>query len=276
MILYAWATEQSVAACFLATILPGFLLVVIYSIIHQLFTRKMPNVQHPLKIKGYWRIFARSASRASLVLLLPVLVLGSIYGGFATPTESATVGIVFSLLLICVVYRQAGARLIANVLVKGTTLAGVLIIMVFFIMILSRIFSLYNLPTLLASTILGLTSNKYLILFIINILLLVIGMLMDDASGTILAAPLLLPIVVGIGVSPIQFAAIVGTNLGLGNVTPPTAPILYLGGRVGGVTLDKYLKYALVFMLGALPVIFITTYVPAFSLFLPRLLMGVE
>jgi len=115
-----------------------------------------------------------------------------------------------------------------------------------------------------------------LVLLMLNILLLIIGMLMDDASGTLLAAPLLLPIVIGIGVSPIHFAAIVGTNLGLGNITPPTAPILYLGGRVGGVTLDKYLNYSLVFMLcGCLPVILVTTYVPEFSLFLPRLLMGV-
>ena len=168
MILYAWATEQSVAACFLATVLPGILLVVIYSIFHQLFTLKMPNVQPVPKSKGYWRVFARAASRASLVLLLPLLVLGSIYGGFATPSESASVGIIFALILICAVYRQANVRNIANILVKGTTLAGALVIMVFFIMILSRIFSLYNIPTLLASAILGLSSNKYLVLLMLN------------------------------------------------------------------------------------------------------------
>ena len=111
----------------------------------------------------------------------------------------------------------------------------------------------------------------------VNIFLIIIGMLMDDLSGTMLAAPLLMPLMLRIGVHPIHFAAILGTNLGLGNVTPPTAPILYLGGRVGNVQIDEYLKPALIYMIfGFLPVIILTTYVPDLSLFLPRLIMGIK
>jgi TRAP-type C4-dicarboxylate transport system permease large subunit len=100
---------------------------------------------------------------------------------------------------------------------------------------------------------------------------------MDDLSGTMLVAPLLMPLMVQIGVHPVHFAAILGTNLGLGNVTPPTAPILYLGGRVGKVSFDQYVPTALIFMLlGNIPVIILTTYFPAFSLFLPRLVMGLK
>ena len=100
---------------------------------------------------------------------------------------------------------------------------------------------------------------------------------MDDLSGTMLTAPLLLPLMIRIGVHPVHFAAILGTNLGLGNVTPPTAPILYLGGRVGRVPFNEYLPVALIFMLlGNLPVIILTTYWPALSMFLPRLIMGVK
>jgi TRAP-type C4-dicarboxylate transport system permease large subunit len=100
---------------------------------------------------------------------------------------------------------------------------------------------------------------------------------MDDFSGTMLSAPLLLPLMVTIGVHPVHFAAIMGTNLGLGNVTPPCAPILYLAGRIGGASVDEYFKPALKFMLFAqVPVIIMTTYIPGLSMWLPRLLMGVK
>jgi TRAP-type C4-dicarboxylate transport system permease large subunit len=104
-----------------------------------------------------------------------------------------------------------------------------------------------------------------------------IGMMMDDFSGTMLAAPLLLPLMLKIGVHPVHFAAIVGTNLGLGNVTPPCAPILYLGGRIGGASFDEYVKPAAKIMLMVqLPVVLITTYFPQLSLFLPKLIMNIK
>ncbi|MBA7675628.1 Sialic acid TRAP transporter permease protein SiaT [subsurface metagenome] len=108
----------------------------------------------------------------------------------------------------------------------------------------------------------------------VNLFLILLGMIVDDFTGTLLAAPLLFPLMTHIGVHPIHFAAILGTNLGLGNVTPPTAPILYLAARIGNVSVDKMIKPALVFMVcGALPIVLVTTYWPDLSLFLPRLLM---
>jgi len=130
---------------------------------------------------------------------------------------------------------------------------------------------------MVADFLLGVSDNKFVILFMVNIFLIIIGMLMDDLSGTMLVAPLLMPLMLKIGVHPIHFAAILGTNLGLGNVTPPTAPILYLGGRIGGVNIDEYIKPALIFMIfGSIPIVLLTTYVPGLSLFLPRLIMGIK
>ena len=111
-----------------------------------------------------------------------------------------------------------------------------------------------------------------MILAMVNVFLLIIGMLMDDVSGTLLVAPILFPVMVAIGVHPLHFAAITGVNLGLGNVTPPTAPILYLGGRIGKCSIEKYIKPSLILMYGGmLPVLIITTYWPDLSLFLPKL-----
>lgn len=118
----------------------------------------------------------------------------------------------------------------------------------------------------------GITTNRFLLLLMINILLFIIGTLVNDATGMVLAAPLLLPLVTELGISPIQFAAIMGTNLAMGGVTPPYASILYLGMRVGKVGFIDILKPTLVFIIfGYVPVVLLTTYWPALSLFLPRL-----
>jgi C4-dicarboxylate transporter, DctM subunit len=116
--------------------------------------------------------------------------------------------------------------------------------MLFFVSILAKIYTMQQIPQQLAEFLLSLSENKYVILILVNIFLIIIGMMMDDFSGTMLAAPLLLPLMLKIGVHPVHFAAIIGTNLGLGNVTPPCAPILYLGGRIGGASFEDYVRPA--------------------------------
>jgi TRAP-type C4-dicarboxylate transport system permease large subunit len=109
----------------------------------------------------------------------------------------------------------------------------------------------------------------------VNLFLLLIGMFMEDVSGILLATPLLMPVINELGIDPVQFAAIVGTNLGMGLITPPTAPILYFGALVGETRLSTMLAPTLVFLLLAyLPVVLLTTFVPALSLTLPRLILG--
>ena len=108
----------------------------------------------------------------------------------------------------------------------------------------------------------------------VNVFLLILGMLMDDFSGTLLAAPLLFPLMQEIGVHPVHFAAILGTNLGLGNKTPPTAPILYLAGSIANCKFDELIKPAVIFMTTcSVPVVILTTYFPPLSLALPHLIM---
>ena len=105
--------------------------------------------------------------------------------------------------------------------------------------------------------------------------MIIIGMLMDDVSGILLCTPLLVPVAVSIGVHPIHFAAILGVNLGMGNITPPTAPFLYLGGRIFKTSAAKMIKPCLLIILFAyVPTLILTTYWPELALFLPRLIMG--
>ena len=111
----------------------------------------------------------------------------------------------------------------------------------------------------------------------INIFMIIIGMLMDDVSGVLLCTPLLVPIVVSIGVHPVHFAAILAVNLGMGNVTPPCAPMLYLSGSIGDATIDQMMRPTLWLIFGGwLPTLVVTTLFPQLSMFLPRLILGIN
>ncbi len=146
-------------------------------------------------------------------------------------------------------------------------------IMLFSVMVLSRLYTMENVPNKILALLTTISDNRIVLLMLINIFLIIIGMLMDDTSAILLCTPMLMPVVTTLGVSPIQFAAIVGVNLGLGCVTPPTAPFLYLGARIGGAPVNEMLRPTMwLIFFGWLPALILTTYVPGLSLWLPGLL----
>ncbi len=275
MILYAWVTWQSVAACFLSTVVPGLIMVCLYSFVNWVVVRKLPiKVLPPATFTEKTKEFGSALKKGFWALLLPVIVLGGIYGGIFTPTEAAGVASIYCILVGFLVYRTMTLKMLRDSLVSSVTTTGVIVLMVFFVMMLSKIYVMENVPQKMIEALFGLTDNKYLILLLVNIFLLLLGMIMDDFSGTILAAALLFPVVTEIGIHPIHFAAILGTNLGLGNKTPPTAPILYLSARVGNCPIDRLIKPQLMFICTvSLPVMLLTTYFPPLSLTLPHLIM---
>lgn len=273
MILFALITFQSIPGCWLATVGPGFLTIFIFWILNYVMTRKMPLKLLPkATIREQLKDIAWSTRKASFAMLLPIIVLGGIYGGIATPTEAACVSVIYVILVSKFIFKTLSLKILSRSFVSAATTTGVLIIMLFFVMINTRIMTMEQLPQEMAAWIMGISSNKYVILIMMNIFLLIIGMIMDDISGTILAASLLFPVMNELGVHPLHFAAILGVNLGLGNVTPPTAPILFLAGRIGNCRIEKYMTPALILIVGGLlPVVIATTYWPDLSLFLPRL-----
>lgn len=276
MILYGFITYQSVTACFLAGVGPGITTVIIYCVINYFMVRNNPNVKvlPPIGIRAQTKQVGVSIYKGFFSLMMPVILLGGIYGGIFTCTEAAAVALIYAILVGLFIYRGLTVRLIGRTFVAQAVTTGVVVLMVIFVLVLSRVMTMQNIPQSMIQIITNVTSNYYVTLVLINIFLILLGMIVDDFTGTLLAAPLLFPLITHLGINPIHFAAILGTNLGLGNVTPPTAPILYLAARVGNVTVDKMIKPALVFMVfGALPVVLLTTYFPDLSLFLPRLIL---
>jgi len=144
-------------------------------------------------------------------------------------------------------------------------------IMLFSVMIMSRLFIMENLPQMIMAFLRGISDNPAILMIIVNLFMILIGMIMDDTSAILMATPILLPVVMELGIHPIHFAAILGVNIGMGCVMPPTAPFLFLGSRVGDVSITKMLPTSMWLLLFAwLPTLILTTYIPGLSLALPR------
>ncbi|WOD08629.1 TRAP transporter large permease [Marinomonas sp. GJ51-6] len=278
MIIFGWVTNTSITALFLAPILPGFLLIMLFMFWNRVLTRNMPiKAPEPVGFVDAAKIASVKAKRAAFGLAMPLIILGCIYGGVTTPTEAAAIAVVYAIPVGFLIYRDLNWKSFYDIVWKSAQTSGVLMVLIFFASMLARLFTMENVPQDMMGSFLAVTENKILLLLMINLFLVVIGMFMDDVSGILLVSPMLLPIMLKLGVDPIHFGAIVAVNLGMGLITPPTAPILYFAAMVGGVKLGGILKPTLVFVLFAyLPVVLLTTFLPDLSMALPRLILGLE
>ncbi len=277
MILYSWLGGQSVLACFLSSVIPGIMLVILFSLINMYLVRNDPNVKTEIAKESDVKPVKGKGNSALPALLLPVIVLGGIYGGVMTTVEAASVSVVYAAIVGMFYYKELTFGAMKESIIDAATTTGSVMIMVFGINMLSRIYIMEDLPGEILSILKMISEDKYMILLMLNIFMVIMGMLMDDTSAAMLCTPLLIPIVKEIGVNPVHFAAILGVNLGMGNVTPPCAPLLYLAGGLGGAKIDSMLRPCLAYIVfGWIPVLILTTYVPALSLWLPRVLLGMR
>ena len=173
------------------------------------------------------------------------------------------------------VYKGLNWQTFRDAVIEASITTGAVMVMFFMVMIVSRLLVFEDIPGLAQQFVYSPSENPIVILLMINLLLVAIGMLMDDVSGVLLAAPLLLPMVRDIGIDPIQFAAIIGVNLGMGNITPPTAPLPYLGARVGSTSVNSMLKPTMnMILLAWIPTLLQVTFMPSLSLWLPEVVLG--
>lgn len=274
-ILYAWVSQQSVLKCFLSTLIPGLVLIALLCIVNQVQLRKCKTLRLSERPKDFTFQFKARSRTALPALLMPLIILGGIYGGIMTPTEAAGVAVVYSIPVAIYLYRGMTWKTFRSTMLQAGITVGVVMSMIFMVLIVSRFLIFEDIPGIAHDFVYSLSDNPIMILLMINLVLIIIGMMMDDISGLLLATPLLLPIAQSVGMDPIHFAAVLGVNLGMANVTPPTAPNLYLGARVTNTPVVKMLGPTLIFILFAwLPTLMLTTFVPQLSLFLPELLLG--
>ena len=274
-ILYAWVTQQSVLKCFLSTVIPGLILVVLLIIVNFGLLRKVTNLKLAIKPVNFPRELGVRSWKAFPALLMPLFILGGIYGGVMTPTEAAGVAVIYAIPVGFFVYKGLNKENFWAAIKEAGITIGVVMVMVFMVLIVSRFLIFEDIPGLAKTLVFSISDNPIIILLMVNLVMILIGMLMDDISGLLLSAPLLLPIVTSVGMDPIHFAAVLGVNLGMANITPPTAPLLYLGARVTGVSVNEMMKPPLIMIFFAwLPTLMLTTFVPATALWLPELVFA--
>lgn len=278
MIVFGWVTETSILACFLSTVIPGLLVTLAFSVINIIWSRKFPLVLEPEMSKAELRKERlRRGWKALPALMMPVIILGGIYGGIMTPTEAAAASVVYSIPVGIYIYGGLNRSNYCKVAKDSAVSVGAIMLMIMCSMMLSQTYLMMRIPQAIVSSVFGITQSKIVLLILVNLLLLFVGMIVSDITGVILVAPLLLPLMNAIGVHPIHYAAIMGVNLAVGGVTPPYASILYLGMRVGKVEFTEIVGPAMAFvLLGYLPVMLLTTFVPALSMWLPGLLGFVQ
>lgn len=274
MIVYGWVTDTSILACFLSTLLPGLFIAFNFSVVNLVMARKFPLVLD--EPKNFSETIKEGMSRsvhAIPALLMPIIILGGIYGGIMTPTEAAAVAVIYALPVGFLIYRGLTFRSFLAAGKESATAVGSIMIMILFSLMLSQIYVMENVPQALVEEIFKITDDKILLLILVNLFLFFIGMVVNDITAIILTAPLLLPLMEAIGVSPIQFAAIIGVNTAMGGVTPPYASILYMGARIGKVQFADIIKPAMTLLIfGYVPVVFLVSFWPDLSLYLPRLM----
>lgn len=273
-IIYAWITRQSVLKCFVATVLPGLILISLLLLVNFIMMRSQK-----VKIEEPPESFVREATRrttfATPALLSPVIILGGIYGGIMTPTEAAGIAVLYAIPIGIWFYKGLTWQTFKQAVIESSVTTGAVMVMFFMVMIVSRLLVFEDIPAIVQGFVYAISENPIVILLMINVVLVAIGMLMDDVSGVLLSTPLLLPMILDLGVDPIQFAAIIGVNLGMGNITPPTAPLLYLGARVGSTTVNSMLKPTVIMIVFAwIPTLILTTFIPWLSLGLPEFFLG--
>jgi len=262
----------------LGGMLPGVAVAIIFAFINRRMVERFPMVKeaHPAGNVGKeHKISAMSLGKAFPALLFPVVILGSIYGGVCSPTEAAALAILYSVFVGFVIYRKMTLKGYAQAMFERGALVGTLLIVVFCTMMLARMFTMERIPETLSNAILGITTNKYLILVLLNVLFIILGMIMDDASAIIIGTALTFPLATQIGIHPVQFGTLVCINTAIGTFTPPVAPLLYLGQRVGDVSFPEIIKpTAMLLALGYVPITLLVTYWPPASLWLPTLVLG--
>ncbi|WP_200902065.1 TRAP transporter large permease [Microvirga vignae] len=274
MILFAVATQQSVAACFVASIGPGILLIIGLILFNWFSVGRLVHEKASAALPEFTgRSPGRIAAAALPALSLPVIILGGIYGGIFTPTEAAAVAVLAALIIGFLIYRDlTWGRLRESVIAAAETTGSIILILLFSFMI-GRILVAERVPQELTEVVSALVKEPIMILLAVNVFLIIAGALIDDVSVTVVIAPLFVPLMASVDVHPVHFASIVAASVVIGANSPPMAPILYMACRIGKVSVHKAVGPALLMMaVVALPVMIITTFVPELSLYLPRAL----
>ncbi|WP_386171135.1 TRAP transporter large permease [Sulfitobacter pontiacus] len=271
MIIFAVAAGGgiSISKLFLAGVVPGMLMCLCLAVAAYVIAIKR---NYPAEPFPGWRAVGVASLHALPGLVTAVIIVGGVLSGIFTVTESGAFGAIYALLLTYFVYRSLDWNGFKTAVVSAVRTTAMVMVLIGFASSFAYLLALYQVPEKLSSFMLGISEEKIAVLLMINIMLLVLGMIMDMAALILICTPIFLPIVRDLGMDPTQFGIMLLVNLGLGLCTPPVGTCLFVGCAVGRVKIEETLRTIWPFYLAILMALLLVTYVPAVSLFLPSLL----
>lgn len=264
LVLYGVSASVSVSSLFIAGILPGILIGVSLMIFAFLVASK----------KGYGRDLEKTSLKkiwisfkeAALAIIMPVIILGGIYGGYFTPTEASVIAVVYGFIVGAFVYKQIKWNQLREILVSSVVTTSVILLIIATAGMFGMVLTREQVPQNVANFIAGLDASPIIILIIINLVLLAVGTFMETIAAIIILTPILLPLATSIGLDPVHFGIIMVVNLSIGLVTPPVGVNLFVGARVGNTSFEALVKAVIPFLVVLIINVLIISFVPGLSL----------
>ncbi len=269
MVIYGVSVNVSVGGLFAAGFIPGIML----GLVLMLVVSRVSKKKNYAMSEGFSGARVRKELKSSVwALMAPVIILGGILGGVFTPTEAAAVAVIYSFFVGKFVFKEITWKDLPDILFQSGITTGAILLIISLANVFAWVIAANQIPVKLSSMFLSATSNPYVFLLIVNILLLIVGMFMETGAAIILLAPILAPIATQLGIHPLHFGFMMVLNLAIGMATPPVGVCLFVSCGITGLSLEKVSAAVMRFVLAQIAILVLVTYVAPISLFLPKLL----
>lgn len=267
MIIVGTLTGISVGKLFMAGVVPGILIGILLMVVVYIISVKR---NYPKGERQPLRVIVQAFLSAFWAIMMTIIILYGILGGFFTPTEAAIVAVLYSIVVGKFVYKELRFRDLPQIFITSMVSSAGIMILVGLANLFGWILVSEQIPQMIASGILAISDNKFIVILLINLFLLFVGLFMETVAALVILFPVLLPVAVGIGMDPVQFGVMMVLNLVIGLVTPPVGVCLFVASGIGGVSLGRAAKALLPFLAVELAVLLLVAYVPEITLLLPK------
>ncbi|MFN6999126.1 MAG: TRAP transporter large permease [Elioraea tepidiphila] len=271
MVIYAVSADVSIGALFLAGVIPGLLMAGALMALVVVVSRRKGLPREPFP---GMRTLARAFAEAFLSLLTPVILFGGLISGLFTPTEAAAVAAGYALLLGLVIYRSLPLAHLPRLLAETVETTGVVLALLMTATALAWCLSLSRIPQMLGPMIVATVGDPLLFLLAVNLVLLLVGMVMEAIAAMLVLVPILVPAAAGFGIDPVHFGLIFVLNLMIGTITPPVGIVLFVTARVAGMPFDRLSRAIVPWLAPLVAVLLAVTLYPPLAIWLPRLVLG--
>lgn len=268
MVLYAVIAEQSVNTMFKNGFVPGIMMGLILIIIALVEAKELKYPKGtPFNLKNVGKTFLK----AIWGIIMPLIILGGIFSGYFTPSEAADIAVIYSIIVSIFVYRDLGPKKLFEIVKGSAKTSAVIMIIISCSGPFGWCLANWKIPDSIASAVLSVSSNKYIIMLLIAVIILIAGVFMETSSAIILLTPVFLPLVKAMGVNLIHFGILFVVGIAIGMITPPVAINLFVASGITGHPIEKIAKAVIPYLIGLIVVFFLIVYVP---MFIPGLIVG--